>query len=311
MPSTSYPGNRIYLNNLEGSDRNNGRSWASPIATMGEALNRATRGSVIYFYGKLREQGLVTPQGLTDVTVFGCGTKVRGGHTGNTPGPKGGSANWARSDREEPVPLIHVTQQGWRFVNLQLQGPFAGPSILLTRNLAGESADPNGWSAGYAEFENCVFVGPNQFGICSEGGVNHVKIKDCWFYNFYERLDGIDDGPIVNTAIGQLTGEGVGYPVMWEVLGNTFVASPKALHVSLADSVVKDNIFRDGSFVNPPARWSGPIVDLSGGGCNLIANNFFDCSFEDSGKFLPQGAPTNTWGPNHFNNGTFFGLNNG
>ena len=307
MLDTSFPGARIYLNNLTGNDNNNGRSWASPIHTMGEALRRAVRGSVIYFYGKLREQGLVTPAGLTDVTILGCGTKVRGGHTGNTPGPKGGSTNWARTDRDSPVPLLHVTQQGWRFINLQLQGPFAGPSILLTRNLAGESDDPNGWSAGYAEFDHCVFVGPNQFGICAQGGVNHLTIKNCWFYNFYDRLDALSEAPCLNIAIGQLTGEGVGYPIMWEVLNNTFMASPKALHVSLSDSVVRGNIFRDASFVNPPARWLGPVMDVSGGGSNLVAENFLDCKFEHSSPFFKPGM-NDTWGPNHFVDGTFFGL---
>ena len=302
--SVSYPGARIYLNSIVGNDNNNGRSWISPIVTMGEALKRATRGSVIYFYGKLREQDLVTPSGLTDVSIVGCGTKVRGGHTGNAPGPKGGSANWARIDRDEAVPLLNVTQQGWRFANLQLQGPFAGPSILLSRNLAGESDDPNGHSAGYAEFDNCVFVGPNTYGICQVGGVNHVKIKDCWFYNFYNRLDAVSEASQNNVAIGG-SDTGVGYPIMWEIVGNTFVASPKAIHLSLADSVIRGNVFRNASFVNPPAQWDGPIIANPYGGCNLVADNFFDCAYADGAKFFRPGSG-DTWGPNHFTDGTFF-----
>jgi hypothetical protein len=275
--------NEVYVNPHAGDDIGFGRSMEYPLATMKRALQIVPPGGKIYFYGKVREEGLVTPQGKTDVTVIGLGTRARGGNIGNALGPKRGAANWSRLQPDDDKPLLLVTQQGWRFVNIQFQGPVRGPAIHLIRNEAGEDS-PEGFAGDHASFYDCAFVGPNQCGILHEGGINNVLVDGCTFYGF--------------TSAGQVAIKGVaptvGYPLFWMIQNNRFMANWMHIDGLLSDSIIRGNYFGGPSTI---MEKHGPmLIDLRGGGFNWIGGNSF-------GIMQGEVAESGKWAENHYLDG--------
>lgn len=252
----------IYVNANEGCDKNNGASWASPLMSMAEALRRVRRGGTIYFYGKLLEDGLVTPVGITDVTVIGAAPRPREGNHGRTAGPKGGAADWRYREDSTTNPLLHVTQQGWRFENIMIRGAENGGGILLTRTLEAETTE-QGFAGDHATFAGCVFQGPSQYGICQEGGVINVQITDCMF----RRFTAADTWAILGR-----TGEGVGWPLFWRIQRNWFVGNYGNVKVGLVNSIVSDNISQKSAVLNPNPM-SAVMLDLAGGMDNTVREN--------------------------------------
>lgn len=280
----------IFLDPQEGSDAADGVSWGTAVLTMREALTRVQRGSTIYVCGKFREDGLVTPQGATDVRVVGIAPHPRSGSTGRTNGPKGGAANWVPNDDESTAPLLTVTQQGWSFERLMFHNPRKAPALHFLRNKAGEET-PTGFAGDHARVVTCVFDGPG-YGIVAEGGVNHVLVKRNLFFRYNEPG---------NAAIQGRIGEGVGAPLQWEMLGNRFFGNvADVVFPYLADAVVMGNVFAPGPRV-------GVALDLRHGERNVIAHNAMGCAFKDAtARFVP--GQFEQWGPNEFTDGTFHGL---
>ena len=169
LPKTFSIQPTLHVDAQRGSDKNDGLSWDSSLQTIKEALQKVQRGGSIRLYGKFLEEGLVTPYGVTDVTVTGHGTRPREGNVGRSKGPKNGAVDWRWVNDTGTDPLIHVTQQGWKFENLMLRGSDAGGSIVLTRTLAAETTD-NGLAGDHCTFEGCIFQG-GAFGICEVGGI--------------------------------------------------------------------------------------------------------------------------------------------
>lgn len=286
----------LYLVPQGGSDKNDGASWNTGLATMAEALRRVRRAGTINVYGKLVEDGLITPQGITDVTIIGCGTRPREGNLGRAAGPKGGAADWRYRNDTSTSPLLHVTQQGWRFKNLMLRGSKNGGAILITRNLLAETSD-KGFAGDHATFENCVFAGPSRYGICQEGGVMNVAITGCMFRGF-SNPDSV--------AILGITGEGVGFPLIWDIHSNTFVGNHSDISCGCTNSTLTANIFQPASVLALELISPRVSVDFSLGRDNTVAFNQFGIPRSHSTTQLKPGA-ADVWGPNYFTDGELFG----
>ena len=246
----------IYLNTETGCDDKSGKDWDNAVKTMAEALKKVPRSGTITCYGKIVEDGLVTPAGITDVTIIGHAPRPREGNHGRAAGPKGGASDWRYNSGNEP--LLHVTQQGWKFKNLMLRGGDAG-AILIIRTLEAETTE-KGFAGDHATFEGCTFQG-GAFGICQEGGIFGVKIRSCMF-----RL------MTTGTALLGKTGEGVGYPLFWDIRDNWFVGNHQDISAALSCSVITNNIFHSSKLLTPNGISSG-LIDLTNGIDNIVENN--------------------------------------
>lgn len=289
-------GLNLFVDAQEGDDKADGLSWDTALLTMKEALSRVTQGSVINLYGKLVEDGLVTPQGATDVTVIGRAPTPRSGSTGRTRGPKGGAANWRISrDDVDNKPLLLVTQQGWAFRNIHFHGPKRAACLHFIRNVAGEEK-PTGFAGDHVRIDNCVFDGPG-FGVIQEGGIIHVKITDSLFVSYGTQGNFAISGS--NTSVGD--------PTQWEISGNQFMGNFGDIKIGLTDSKILGNYFQGRSSVSGIELANNTAIDLRNGYNNLVANNWMGAvRSRDNSRFCA--GVNDSWGPNFYMDGAYYGL---
>ena len=263
-----------------GSDSNSGTTAASPWATMDKVFDNIGRGDFIHVYGEISEGGLVTPQGVTDVTVIGEGTRPRHGNEGVPLGPKSGAAEWSSGGVADEV--LEVTQQGWRFIDLTFDGHASFPIVKLTRNANGETL-ATGFNAGHAEFIRCVFVGPSTYGIQDSGGNPNIGIFGCNFYNF---------STSGNIAIGAIAGAGVGFLVQWQIVGNRFQSNLTDINLpGLMGAEITHNHFKLISNITGSSVTNTVAYATSAGGRdNWIALNHMHAAQNHNGvnaRFVP------------------------
>src|SRR3990167_3337583 len=66
LPSTSY-----FVDTVNGSDSNDGKSWSNAFATMDAAFDAVADHGRIYVIGDVREE-LLTPLGVQGVAIIGA-----------------------------------------------------------------------------------------------------------------------------------------------------------------------------------------------------------------------------------------------
>lgn len=266
VPALINDGLHLYVNTESGSDGNDGYSWSSALESMPEVFKRVKRAGTIHLYGKVVEDGLVTPHGVTDVTIIGHAPRPREGNHGRGAGPKGGAADWRYKSDDSDKPMLHITQQGWKLKNLMLRGSEAGGTVLITRNMEAETSS-NGMAGDHATFEGCTFQGPSAFGICQEGGVMGVHILGCQFRRFCKDS---------NAAVLGRLGEGIGSCIVWDVRDNKFIGNWHDIKVGLVDSIVIGNLFTRNSVLSSGIPDDTVSVDLNEGRGNIVTQNVFD-----------------------------------
>lgn len=257
-------GPHLFIDAHEGSNTNNGRSWGSPLRTMGEAFKRLERHAVIHLFGKIQEEGLVTPHGCTGVTIKGAKNRPSGRISGE--GPKAGGSHWSRKDDNSGLSLLRITQQGWRFEDISFFPNRTGGGLVFTRNQAAEDVTtPDAEAGDHADIINCKFYGPAPFAIVQEGGVVAIHIDGCLFQQFNK--------PDQWALLGRV-GAGIGWPLFWQIRNSRFVANHGDINISgLSDSVIMDNTFHRrsllGSFLDEPSI----LIDT--GTDNVVVNNYY------------------------------------
>jgi hypothetical protein len=267
------PTQNYYVDAENGLDTNDGKSWDAPFLTMGAAFDVVASGGVIYFHGKVTEQ-LTTPEEVFDVTIQGVGNRPR--HIDGT--PKAGSqstAMWTTPAVAETAPLVTVIQQGWRFINILFAGPDDAACVQLYRD-GGSGDDERDGS--HAEFINCRFAS-GQDGIEQSGGCGHVGIYNCFITS------------MTGYAIKNTVGEGIGYPIRWELIGNRFLDNANVLKMPCQNWVVKNNSFiENGTEVFDTDDGDGES------GENIIVDNYFNiakASFDPDGNV--EGNADDVW----------------
>src|SRR3990167_4565658 len=118
--------------------------------TMAEALRVVKRGDIILVYGKLREDSLVTPLNIADVTIRGMGTRTRPGVTAVPNGLMAGGADWANGEKNKTNPLLTIISAGWSIENMHFSNTANITSVRLDRNGSTRTAN-------YTQFIDCAF----------------------------------------------------------------------------------------------------------------------------------------------------------
>lgn len=255
-----------YVDALNGSDSNNGASWASPKLTMAAVFALLESGDHIYFVGKIKEQ-LTTPVQVFDVTITGGGNRPR--HADAAPAPTGGSsaATWTvPASPAATTPLLKVLQQGWRIENFVMAGPSDAACVLLYRDGGAGNAERD---ASHFEAKGIRFAS-GQDGLEQSGGCYNVRIEGCRFHD------------LTGYCIKNTAGAGVAASYRWEIVNNDFNACANWMGAWAGNSFyIADNRI---------AKITTALIDLSGGtGYNSVVRNSFDIA---AASFDPAGGVT-------------------
>ena len=166
-----YARGAIWLvDTANGSDGDDGVSWANALKTMSEALNRAQSYDTICFVGDVREE-LTGDHEVFDLTIVGMSNRPRHPNTGYN-----GAATWRPPvSPTTATPLITVRAQGWRFANILFDCPVDAAAIYLERNA--EDGPANGeYDASHASILDCPFDS-GLVGIQNAGGCGFVEVR--------------------------------------------------------------------------------------------------------------------------------------
>ena len=275
------PGNTIYVSSQGFLNTAN----LKPVyKTIAEAFKVVKRGDIILVYGKLREDSLITPLNIADVTIRGMGTRTRPGVTAVPNGLMAGGADWANGEKNKTNPLLTIISAGWSIENMHFSNTANITSVRLDRNGSTRTAN-------YTQFIDCAFYGGIR-GIEDNGGSYNVGIYNSLFYKSV-------------TAIGS-TSTGQALPLMWEIIGNRFVQNQTHIRMPLSNSTIKNNIlFKDG-YENSNLV----AINLSGGKNNVITQNNLVHSFNLRG-YVNRAYLSGTgdaWGPNYYSGGEVYGV---
>lgn len=270
-------GTVYFVDALNGSNTNNGKSWDYPFLTMAKAFASIQSGDTIMFVGKIREQ-LTTPVQVFDVTVIGAGNRPR--HADAAPTPVGGSSasTWTTPlSGATTAPLVKVLQQGWRFINILFAGPSDHACVNIYRD-NGSGDDER--DASHAEIINCRFAS-GQDGILDTGGCYGVLLKG----NTFNAMTG--------WAVKSGSTVGAGH-TNWLIQDNRITGCANGISLSAITCVVKDNFFDDGGTPNTTVVLN--MTGVSGGaGNNFIVDNFFQTATANFNTPDIVGNATDVW----------------
>lgn len=274
-------GSTYFVDADNGSNSSDGMSWDTAFATMAAAFAVVKSGGVIYLRGRLAEQA-TTPTGKTDVTIIGAGTTPRAGNTLDG-GPKRGGANW-RPIGTPTAPLLTVTQQGWRVVNIYFTGATGYESISLVRDAGTGVAEKN---AGHFSAIGCDFTG-GLGGVWDTGGANNVKLIGCEFRN----MTGATDFAVktVTTAIA--------VPLWWTIQECNFRNNKNHVSFDSQEGLVKDCVFEAKGHGITTVIKLNTLGPLGQGANNIVTGCVFGGDFRDNNNEYQHGAD-DMWYGNH------------
>lgn len=247
------------------SDGNDGLSPDTPLRTMGRAFElieakvsfgQGGSGSVICFIGNVAEQ-LVTPAGVFDVTVIGCGSRPR--HADAFNGNSGYSAaTWKTpASATAATALCRVLQQGWSFYNILWDGPSDAAALEFVRNAGSGTSERD---ASHFTVAGCRFA----------AGQNHISLGAT---SFTENLfNGLIIGSTFNdaTAASIMTAGGVSGN-RHQIIGNVFADNATHIDLPMTDGYIAENSF--GAFTSLG-------VDLTGGATNVVTKNYMSGDYD-------------------------------
>lgn len=237
-----------------GSDTNSGRSPLAPFATVARALTFVDTYDIIVVDGVIKEQ-VMTPVGVSDVTILGAANRPRQATSGGV--ANGGGASWlAPASPTATTALLQIIEQGWKVQNIQF-APVASSDCIRFRRME-TAAIPD---ASHGSVIGCYFSTGGAAGCgVNIGECSRITIEDCDF-------SALGTGTAIrNTADG-----GIMSPTFAHIKGNRFHRGTAGdIICALGNSLIEDNIF-----MGLYATEGGWRINLDGGSAaNLVINNY-------------------------------------
>lgn len=265
-PSVSYYGTQWFVDTVNGSDGNDGRSPQTAFRTMGRAFytDTITAGAgttsnlgpndTIWLVGKVREQ-LIAP--LTK-TIAGTATAVTGVQIigmaqGGVRDDDGAKWTYPASGATAGMALLSCRQQGWGVSNfLMTPEPTSGAAVKLNRQENATYPDSSHFIANGMRFVGIDVT--TTYGIQDVGGCSNVLVNNCEFY-------------LCTTGI-YCSSTAIANPLRYRILGSRFFQNTNDIILPATLAVLEGNKHTNASATTK--------IDLSGGagantvtGCNL------------------------------------------
>lgn len=304
LPSdnVNYFGNVWFVDTVNGSDGNTGKSPNSAFATMGRAFytDTITAGEgttsnlgpndTIFFKGTVREQ-LIAP--LTKV-VNGTsravtGVQIIGMSGGGVRDDDGAKWTYPASGATAGMALLRCRQQGWSVSNF-LMTPEVTSSACVELRRAEDATNPD---ASHFVAAGMRFVGidvTTTYGIRDIGGCSNVQIQDSEFQ-------------LCTTGIYN-SSTSIAVPLRWKIYGCRFIDNTNHVSGSFTDLVFANNVFVT------EATGNIDLIAVSGqGATNVVTGNVFhnaaaDITISDG----YQGSATDVWTQNFATDQAVFGV---
>lgn len=287
-PSASYFGNIWFVDTVNGSDGNDGKSPQTAFATMGRAFwsdtisaGAGTQANVgpndtIYFKGTVREQLIApltkivngTARAVTGVSIIG----MAGGGVRDDDGAKW---TYPASGATAAMALLACRQQGWSVANfLMTPEPNGGGGAAIKLNRAEDAVNPD---ASHFIASGMRFVGidvTTTYGIQDVGGCSNVLIQGCEFY-------------LLTTGY-YCSSTAIAVPLRTRILGNKFLQNTNDIVAPSSYALIEGNRFMSTAATTK--------INNSGGGfCIVTGNIFADAAADIDPAHGYDGNATDSW----------------
>lgn len=290
-PSASYFGNVWFVDTVNGSDGNDGKSPQTAFATMGRALwlDTITAGAgttsnvgpndTIYFVGKVRQQ-LIAP--LTKV-VNGTaravtGVAIVGMAQGNVRDDDG--AKWyTPASPTAGMALIETRQQGWVFRNFLMTPDTTGGACIKAHRA--ESATYPDSSHFIVDGMRFVGGGGTPIGIEDVGGNHHYIVQNSEFQSL--------------TSAITCSSTTVAVPLRNTIYNNKFMQNTNDIASSLSYSLIRENQFFTAGSGGTNKVISTTFNAAQGGNNQILLNQFNNTEAQIAPGSGYTGAATDVW----------------
>jgi hypothetical protein len=248
----NYKGDIRYVDTVNGSNNNSGKSWSRAKLTMAAALAAVDDHGVVGVVGDIREQ-ITAPLGLQGVRIVG----MAGGRTRHDDGVR-----WREATVAGNAALITIREQGWEFHNILFVPQNAYAAIRAHRAESASYPDSSHFIV-----RGCKFIGPNGIagaqgkGIEDWGGNHHYLVEECEFNDLEFAIVGPAGSP------------GIAAPLRDIIRRNIFAQNKHDICMDMSKGIVQENIFRtafNGS-THPNTINLAYLSDVSG--ANLVLDN--------------------------------------
>lgn len=283
--NVSYFGTQWFVDTVNGSDGNNGRSPTNAFQTMGRALYlsggttaNVSDNDVIWFIGTVREQ-LVAPVGVTGVTIIG----MAGGGVRDDDGAKW---TYPSSGAVAGQSLLRLREQGWGVQNfLMTPEPTSGACITLGRGEVTDNMDSSHFIASGMRFVGIDVT--TTYGIRDIGGCSNVLIDNCEFY-------------LLTTGYW-CSSTAIANPLRCKVLNSRFIQNTNDIILPSTAGVFQGNKHFSSAATEK--------VEISGGaGINVVTGcNFPDAAADIDPAHGYDGESTDLWEQNYATDQAVFG----
>lgn len=250
----------------DGGDGRSGRTERQALASMAEAFDRlaaqhtktpgSAHGSTIHLSGPIFENASA-PRSVSGITIQGFGGGLRHGSLTNV--AEGYAPAWRTASGVTASPLLTLTTQGVRILDILMAPPSAAAAIKLVSDGA---ADPEKTLSGLV-ISNVRFPG-GKYAIEDSGGAGFVTVRDgC-------RFEG------QTTTSIECTSTSNALPLQWQILDSYF-GYLSAAHIKAAAShwLLRRNVFAT-------VASSGKYIDFTGGANNVVAKNILGGVYDTS-----------------------------
>lgn len=285
-PSASYFGNIWFVDTVNGSDGDDGKSPQTAFATMGRALwfdtITAGEGTVsnvgpndtIYFKGTVREQLIAPLTKVVEGTARAVtGVQIIGMAQGGVRDDDGAKWTYPASGATAGMALLRCRQQGWGVSNfLMTPEPTSGACVELRR--AEDASNPD---ASHFIATGMRFVGidvTTTYGIRDIGGCSNVQVQDCEFY--------------LCTTGYYCSSTAIAVPLRNKFYNNRFLQCTNDIIAPMSYGLFQGNRHYSSAATEK--------VEISGGGFNIVTG----CVFPDAAADIDpahgyDGNATDTW----------------
>lgn len=253
-----------YVDVTNGSDSNDGLSWAGAKATIGAAMTLAaalgTRGRARIF---------VAPGGYEEDIVTPLNTECPFGQLiGVNPTSRSFGAAYLFASTAA-TPTLTIRARGWQFDGFEIGAVANGGCVWLDGSTA--SSNPGG-----TELRNCIISGwgaAATYGIDVTGNGAPLSI-----------LHNIHFNGMVGAAI-KCTESGTDQPRFWDVGHCTFVDNGD--HIAMNPRGMKESVVHDCNFIKVGANRTATVqIDNRGGSNSIIgSNNRLSDSYNNAGGY--------------------------
>ncbi len=270
----------IFVDGVNGSDGNSGKSSDQAYATVQKAFDNVTHRGTIY----------VIPQAGSTATEFSTGyAETLTTPTWNSGAPVASHVNVVGADptgfgvlltpASASATVLTLRANNWRISGFQIDPGATGNGVVFTRT--GGASDAN--FSNHCQVDNCLITS-GQDGIDITGTPFLCNIYD----NVFENLTG--------NAI-ECTDSGVALPFRWRVIGNQF--NFNANHINMNPrgfnaAIVANNYF----MLNTTTEQTATVMcDLGGGRNNLVFGNIMQGNYGTTNRNYVAGT-TDMWDGN-------------